>query len=111
MIVEQGSRRGLLLPQVATEHGWDRETFLEHTCVKAGLPADAWRRGARIRRFQAEVFGESIAGRVSHAVRPRTARTSAPHLTHPLLHPDQLDLEHQRRVWRDGAVPGGAVRQ
>lgn len=58
LIVEQGSRRGLLLPQVATEHGWDRESFLAHTCVKAGLPADAWRRGARILRFQAEVFGK-----------------------------------------------------
>ena len=58
LIVEQGSRRGLLLPQVATEHGWDRETFLAHTCVKAGLPADAWRRGAKVLRFQAEVFGK-----------------------------------------------------
>jgi hypothetical protein len=48
----------LLLPQVATEHGWDRETFLEHTCLKAGLPRDAWKRGARILRFEAEVFGE-----------------------------------------------------
>ena len=38
LIVEQGHRRGLLLPQVATEHGWDRETFLDHTCLKASLP-------------------------------------------------------------------------
>jgi AmmeMemoRadiSam system protein A len=58
LIVEQGDRRGLLLPQVATEHGWDRETFLDYTCVKAGLPRDAWRRGARIFRFEAQVFGE-----------------------------------------------------
>jgi AmmeMemoRadiSam system protein A len=58
LIVSQGARRGLLLPQVAPEHGWDRETFLAHTCMKAGLPPDAWRRGARIERFQAEVFGE-----------------------------------------------------
>lgn len=58
LIIEDGHRRGLLLPQVATEHGWDRETFLEQTCLKAGLPADAWRRGARIFRFEAEVFGE-----------------------------------------------------
>jgi AmmeMemoRadiSam system protein A len=58
LIVEQGHRRGLLLPQVATEHGWDRDTFLDHTCLKAGLPADAWRRGARIFKFEAEVFGE-----------------------------------------------------
>lgn len=58
LIVEQGERRGLLLPQVATEHGWDRERFLGHTCLKARLPADAWRQGATIFRFQAEVFGE-----------------------------------------------------
>jgi AmmeMemoRadiSam system protein A len=56
LIIEQGSRRGLLLPQVAVEHGWDRETFLGQTCVKAGLPSSAWRHGATIRRFQAEVF-------------------------------------------------------
>lgn len=58
LIVEQQWHRGLLLPQVAMEHGWDRETFLDHTCVKAGLPRDAWRHGARILRFEAEVFGE-----------------------------------------------------
>ncbi len=38
-------RSGLLLPQVATDYGWDRETFLQHTCAKAGLPPDAWKRG------------------------------------------------------------------
>lgn len=59
LIVEQGSRKGLLLPQVATEHGWDRETFLAQTCVKAGLPPDAWRHGATVSRFEAEVFGEN----------------------------------------------------
>ena len=58
LIVEQGNRRGLLLPQVATEHGWDRETLLEQTCVKAGLPATAWQHGATVRKFQAEVFAE-----------------------------------------------------
>ncbi len=58
LIVEQGHRRGLLLPQVATEYGWDRETFLDHTCIKAGLPAQAWRTGARIFIFEAQVFGE-----------------------------------------------------
>jgi AmmeMemoRadiSam system protein A len=61
LVVEDGWRRGLLLPQVATEWGWDRETFLDHTSLKAGLPADAWRRGARIYRFEAEVFGEPLA--------------------------------------------------
>jgi AmmeMemoRadiSam system protein A len=59
LIVEQGHRRGLLLPQVATEYNWDRETFLEHTCLKAGLPRDAWRHGARIYTFEAQVFGEA----------------------------------------------------
>jgi AmmeMemoRadiSam system protein A len=58
LVVEQGARRGLLLPQVATEWGWDRETFLSHTCTKAGLPADCWRRGAEVYRFAAEVFGD-----------------------------------------------------
>lgn len=62
LIIEQGRRRGLLLPQVATEHGWDRETFLGHTCQKASLPPDAWRRGARILIFEALVFGEQASG-------------------------------------------------
>lgn len=58
LIVEHGGRRGLLLPQVATEHGWDRHAFLLHTCLKAGLGADAWQRGATLWSFEAEVFGE-----------------------------------------------------
>jgi AmmeMemoRadiSam system protein A len=58
LIIELGNRRGLLLPQVAVEQQWDRETFLNQACVKAGLPSSAWRHGATIRRFQAEVFGE-----------------------------------------------------
>jgi len=58
LIVEDGARRGLLLPQVPEEHGWDRATFLTHTCVKAGLDGDAWRRGARLFVFEAHVFGE-----------------------------------------------------
>ena len=58
LVVEEGYRRGLLLPQVPVEWGWDRETFLDQTCVKAGLPPDAWRRGAQVFRFEAEVFGE-----------------------------------------------------
>ena len=59
LVVEQGARRGLLLPQVATEWGWTREEFLRHTCQKAGLPPDAWRNGADVFRFSAEVFSES----------------------------------------------------
>lgn len=58
LIAQQGYRRGLLLPQVAVEHGWDRETFVRQTCVKAGLPPDAWRHGAELFVFEAEVFGE-----------------------------------------------------
>jgi AmmeMemoRadiSam system protein A len=58
LIVERGYRRGLLLPQVATDRGWDAETFLGHTCLKAGLPEDAWRRGVRILVFEAQVFSE-----------------------------------------------------
>ena len=58
LVVEQGSRRGLLLPQVASEWKWDRETFLAHTCEKAGLARDAWKSGAKVFRFEAEVFAE-----------------------------------------------------
>lgn len=58
LIVERGHRRGLLLPQVALEHGWDVETFLDHTCMKAALPVGAWKSDARILIFEAEVFGE-----------------------------------------------------
>ena len=59
LIVSRGHRAGLLLPQVATEYGWDRETFLSHTCLKAGLDPDSWRSDdVRIDRFRAHVFGE-----------------------------------------------------
>ena len=57
LITMKGSR-GLLLPQVAVEHGWDRATFLEQTCRKAGLPINAWREGAAIEAFTAQVFGD-----------------------------------------------------
>jgi AmmeMemoRadiSam system protein A len=59
LVVEFGSRRGLLLPQVAIEWQWDAVEFVSQTCVKAGLPRDAWRNGARWYKFEAEVFGES----------------------------------------------------
>jgi AmmeMemoRadiSam system protein A len=58
LIVERGRRRGLLLPQVAAEHGWTRETFLEHACLKAGLTRTAWHEGARLFVFEAEIFAE-----------------------------------------------------
>lgn len=59
LIIELGGRRGLLLPQVATEWGFDRHTFLAEVSRKAGLPPDAWRMpGANLWSFQAEVFAE-----------------------------------------------------
>ncbi|HUI83894.1 MAG TPA: AmmeMemoRadiSam system protein A [Candidatus Binatia bacterium] len=58
LVVMQGSRRGLLLPQVPLEWGWDREAFLAQTCLKAGLAPDAWLHGAELQAFTAEVFGE-----------------------------------------------------
>ncbi|HVG54196.1 MAG TPA: AmmeMemoRadiSam system protein A [Vicinamibacterales bacterium] len=65
LIVERGSRRGLLLPQVATEHSWDVETFVSHTCLKAGLGAEAWRHDIRIAVFEAQVFSEYQDGRIA----------------------------------------------
>jgi AmmeMemoRadiSam system protein A len=58
LIVGKDGRRGLLLPQVAVDRQWDRETFLAQTCRKAGLSESAWLDGATIWRFEAEVFGE-----------------------------------------------------
>ena len=59
LIISHGYRRGLLLPQVATEYGWTRDEFLRHTCLKAGLPADTWReKDTKIECFEAEVFSE-----------------------------------------------------
>jgi AmmeMemoRadiSam system protein A len=58
LLVEDRWRRGLLLPQVASEWRWDRETFLGQTCRKAGLAFDAWKYGAKLWRFDAEVFSE-----------------------------------------------------
>ncbi len=56
--IVKGSYCGVLLPQVATEYGWDRDQFLQHTCVKAGLPQDAWQGECDIYIFSAQVFGE-----------------------------------------------------
>jgi AmmeMemoRadiSam system protein A len=55
--IERGFSSGLLLPQVATENGWDRKAFLEYTCMKAGLPKDAWKsKETDIYIFSADVF-------------------------------------------------------
>jgi AmmeMemoRadiSam system protein A len=59
LMVRCGEALGVLLPQVAAEHGWTAETFLEAACRKAGLAADAWRQaGVDVLTFQADVFGE-----------------------------------------------------
>ncbi|MBI2191824.1 MAG: AmmeMemoRadiSam system protein A [Planctomycetes bacterium] len=59
--IRKGPHSGLLLPQVASERGWDRETFLRQTCRKAGLGEEAWRSGCELQFFDAEVFGEAAA--------------------------------------------------
>jgi AmmeMemoRadiSam system protein A len=62
LYIVQGRFRGLLLPQVATQYGWDRTTFLEQTCRKSGLPESAWRDPRTIIQiFEAEVFSDSPA--------------------------------------------------
>lgn len=58
--LEKSFHRGVLLPQVAAEHGWDRKTFLMQTCIKAGLPTDAWQtEDAEIYIFSAQIFAEA----------------------------------------------------
>ncbi len=57
LYIKKGFYSGLLLPQVATEYGWDRITFLEETCRKAGLPRNAWKeKGTEIYLFSADIF-------------------------------------------------------
>ena len=58
LIISKGPHKGLLLPQVPVEWDWDLETFLRHTCIKAGLPEDEWKRGAKIEQFSAQVFAD-----------------------------------------------------
>ena len=58
--ISKDGRHGLLLPQVASELGWDRDTFLRQVCVKAGLPQDAWRRGADIQVFTVERIEDGL---------------------------------------------------
>ena len=58
IIVSKDFYRGLLLPQVPVEHAWDRETYLRHGCLKAGLGPDEWKKGAKIEVFTAQVFSE-----------------------------------------------------
>jgi AmmeMemoRadiSam system protein A len=58
IIISKGPCKGLLLPQVPGEYNWDRETYLRHGCLKAGLDENEWRRGAKIEVFEAQVFSE-----------------------------------------------------
>jgi AmmeMemoRadiSam system protein A len=63
LLIVRGHRRGLLLPQVASEHQWNRETFLQQVCLKAGLHADAWRLpDTELFAFTAQVFAQSPPG-------------------------------------------------
>ncbi|MCX6673250.1 MAG: TIGR00296 family protein [Methanothrix sp.] len=64
LIVSRGPYSGLLLPQVAPEWGFDSLEFLSQTCVKAGLPADAWLdEDTEVQHFQAQIFAEVAAER------------------------------------------------
>jgi AmmeMemoRadiSam system protein A len=58
LYIEKNFSRGVLLPQVAVEHGWDKETFLAQTCVKAGLRPDDWKESMEIFAFSAQIFSE-----------------------------------------------------
>lgn len=61
LLISMAGQRGLLLPQVAVQYRWDRAMFLEQTCRKAGLPRDAWLKGASVEAFTAEIFGEPLS--------------------------------------------------
>jgi len=67
IIIRRGYYQGLLLPQVATEYGWDRKTFLEHTCAKAGLPATAWQDP----QTEIQIFSAQVFNRATIAANPR----------------------------------------
>lgn len=58
IIVSKGIAKGLLLPQVPSEYGWDLETYLRHGCLKAGLDEDEWQKDVDIEVFEAQVFSE-----------------------------------------------------
>jgi AmmeMemoRadiSam system protein A len=61
LLIRRGPYQGVLLPQVPVEQGWDRETFLAHTCMKAGLRQDCWKdKGTELFVFSGEVFGEKV---------------------------------------------------
>lgn len=72
LYIERGPSRGLLLPQVATQYRWDRTTFLEQTCAKAGLPTQAWKEPeTRIFVFTADIFSETPSPSAQQESTPR----------------------------------------
>jgi AmmeMemoRadiSam system protein A len=78
LIVSRGAQRGLLLPQVAAEHGWTAQRFLEETCVKGGMKPDAWKSDTtRVQAFTAEVFSESGSSGEDSAARTPDASYSS----------------------------------
>lgn len=67
LLIDAGFTRGLLLPQVATENHWNREQFLTHTALKAGLPDDAWKRSnVQLYSFTTDTFSESKSGTIAN---------------------------------------------
>ena len=64
IIISKGTNKGLLLPQVPVEYCWDRETYLNHGCLKAGLEQDAWKKGVHIEVFSAQVFSDESVSRI-----------------------------------------------
>jgi AmmeMemoRadiSam system protein A len=79
LLVVKGEKRGLLLPQVASERKWSAQQFLEGTCVKADLPHDAWREAStRVLAFTAEVFSEAGAHAID-SVRNESEKDKTPH--------------------------------
>ncbi len=66
IIMKNGYKSGVLLPQVAIEQGWNKEEFLRHTCYKAGMQGDCWKDpGTQIEIFTAVIFGETPYGQVA----------------------------------------------
>ena len=66
IIIKRGFRQGLLLPQVSEEQGWDKKTFLEHTCLKAGLPTNSWKmKDTVITKFSAQIFDANVREMIS----------------------------------------------
>jgi AmmeMemoRadiSam system protein A len=73
LIISKGSARGLLLPQVAVEYGWNRNQFLAETCIKAGVHPNSWREGATIHSFTADVFRDEHIHQPDPSRQPATS--------------------------------------